>query len=217
MSRGRLILIEGLDRTGKSTQCDILCEKLNGTLMKFPQRETKIGQLINNYLTDKSFKMPDQSIHLLFSANRWEMSEIIQTELNNGRDVILDRYVYSGIAYSSAKHISGMDIDWCYQCDKGLIRPDITVFLTNDSNNDDREGFGEERYENIEFQKVVKLKFYEIFKKLDNLKEGEEAGENGLQIINVTNKNIDEVTGLILERIQPFLNKKYNGNEFMYF
>lgn len=75
MGRGKLILIEGLDRTGKTTQCNILYKKLqpNCKLLKFPERSTRIGGLINEYLTDDSFQLSDQAIHLLFSANRWEI------------------------------------------------------------------------------------------------------------------------------------------------
>jgi dTMP kinase len=47
--------------------------------------------------------MNNQTIHLLFSANRWEESELIVDTLNQGINIICDRYAYSGVAYSNAK------------------------------------------------------------------------------------------------------------------
>ncbi|CAR29263.1 hypothetical protein ZYGR_0Z01850 [Zygosaccharomyces rouxii] len=201
MARGLLILVEGLDRTGKSTQASILLDKLkpNAELVKFPDRTTPIGQLINRYLTDESFQLPDQSIHLLFSANRWELSQSLQNTLLSGKHVIMDRYVYSGIAYSLAKGIDGMDFDWCIQPDKGLIKPDLLFFLSNRDSLDtaSREGFGQERYESLAFQEKVRDQFYRVLERLENYSQGTDS--NRLQMINVTNQSIDQVSITIWE------------------
>lgn len=107
MTRGKLIVFEGLDRAGKSTQCEKLVEDLQNDgvkvrHMRFPgmctlygeivgvgfggngdsvvkgsrltwslDRTTRIGQMINSYLSGES-EQEDHVIHLLFSANRWE-------------------------------------------------------------------------------------------------------------------------------------------------
>lgn len=123
MSRGLFIVVEGLDRTGKSTQCAQLLNYFanagrQATLMKFPglyiarftmfflthiiDRTTNIGQMINSYLQSKT-ELNDKAIHLLFSANRWELSQYIIDTINNGTTIIADRYAYSGVAYSIAK------------------------------------------------------------------------------------------------------------------
>lgn len=199
MTRGLLILVEGLDRTGKSTQVSILSDKLepNADVVKFPERTTPVGQLINKYLTDKSFQLPDQSIHLLFSANRWEFSQKLQKILLSGKHVIMDRYVYSGLAYSLAKGITGMDFNWCLQPDKGLIRPDLLFFLYNTDSLDtvSREGFGEERYESLAFQDKVKEQFLNVLKRLENYPQ--QSTTSRLKMINVTNRSIDEVSKTI--------------------
>ena len=195
IQRGKLILIEGLDRTGKSTQCTILSNKLSQCeLIKFPDRTTSIGKEINSYLTDLKYELPDQSIHLLFSANRWERNEYIKESLKKGKNIVMDRYVYSGVAYSAAKNIPGMDLDWCYSCDKGLVRPDITFFLMNQKSNDNREGFGDERYETNQFQEKVRRQFFSLFDKL-----GDQCDE--VVQIDVTGCSIDEVTNQIWEHI----------------
>ncbi|KAG7810018.1 hypothetical protein KL924_002286 [Ogataea haglerorum] len=188
MTRGVLVCIEGLDRTGKTTQTTRLLEKLDkdgvdATLIKFPERTTPIGRTINTYLTDTAFELSDQSAHLLFSANRWELAEKIRSLLEDGKTVVLDRYVYSGVAYSSAK---GLPFDWCLSPDIGLPKPDIVLFMKfKQEENVTREGFGEERYEVAEFQQKVKTQF-EKFQNEDNWRT-----------IYVDNKSIEEVGEMI--------------------
>ena len=105
MKRGYFIVFEGCDHSGKTTQSKLLSESgifKNVTTMTFPDRTTLIGSMINNYL-QKSTKLNDKAIHLLFSANRWEKESKINELLNNGTTIICDRSSYSGIAYSVAK------------------------------------------------------------------------------------------------------------------
>lgn len=218
MSRGKLILIEGLDRTGKTTQSTILLDRLkpNAALIKFPDRTTPIGNLINRYLVDKEFKLPDQAAHLLFSANRWEVAETIKDLLLQGKHVILDRYVYSGIAYSAAKGIKNMDLNWCLQPDKGLLKPDLTLFLTNDdpTENEIREGFGEERYEVGEFQQKVKEQFFHVFQQV----EGLSSDSSRLKIVNVTNQSIEKVAQDIWELVRAIVSTETEPcNRLLYF
>jgi dTMP kinase len=75
-SRGALVVLEGLDRSGKSSQCSRLvsyleAQGLSAELWRFPDRTTDVGQMISAYLTNAS-QFDDHTIHLLFSANRWE-------------------------------------------------------------------------------------------------------------------------------------------------
>lgn len=75
-SRGALIVLEGLDRSGKTSQSTRLLSYLEGLghsaeLWRFPDRTTSVGQMISSYLSNES-QLDDRTIHLLFSANRWE-------------------------------------------------------------------------------------------------------------------------------------------------
>lgn len=127
--RGALIVLEGCDRSGKSTQCKnlgkitltfitecvfIIC-RLNCYLVEwlllsgkkakyinFPDRTTDCGSLIDKFLTNKQ-EFADETIHLLFSLNRWETKMKMEKLLMDGITLVVDRYSYSGVAYSAAK------------------------------------------------------------------------------------------------------------------
>ncbi|KAK9370777.1 thymidylate kinase-domain-containing protein [Lipomyces kononenkoae] len=168
-NRGMLIVLEGLDRAGKTTQCQLLYEKLTKKLgtdkvrvQKVPDRSTQIGQAINSYLISQTH-LPDQAIHLLFSANRWELRDSILSSLAAGQTLILDRYVPSGVAYSLAKEVPSMTLEWCLAPDLGLPQPDVTIFLDIDPDRAKlqtaRADFGRERYEVSDFQAKVRKNF----------------------------------------------------------
>jgi dTMP kinase len=107
--------------------------------------------MINSYLLNKS-EMDDHSIHLLFSANRWEARTGLLKHLTEGTSVVCDRYAYSGVAFYAAKVKSAtasrendfipgessslkeeeeplLSLDWCKSCDMGLPAPDAVIFL----------------------------------------------------------------------------------------
>lgn len=78
MARGALVVFEGLDKAGKSTQCASVAARLQQAghkvlALRFPDRSTPIGQMIDAYLKGNS-EQEDHVIHLLFSANRWELA-----------------------------------------------------------------------------------------------------------------------------------------------
>jgi len=129
-------------------------------MMRFPDRSTGIGSVINSYLTC-SQELDDRAIHLLFSANRWETEKQIQRSLAAGTNIIIDRYAYSGVAFSAAK--PGLSLDWCKQPDVGLPRPDLVVFMdVTEEVAKQRGGFGEERYEVAEFQRRVRQNYKQL-------------------------------------------------------
>lgn len=190
------MLIQEFHKSGKKAE-----------LVKFPDRTTEIGKLINEYLVNKDFQLPKESIHLLFSANRWEVRDKLLQKLSQNVNLIMDRYYYSGIAYSAA---NGLDFQWCVNPDIGLPKPDLTLFLTfrdneNVSRLSVRENYGEERYEKVEFQLKVKQQFEKFFNKEEQQRV---SGPSTFEIVYVDNKSIKEVQQSILT-----LTKDYIENE----
>ncbi|XP_046402773.1 thymidylate kinase isoform X2 [Ischnura elegans] len=81
--------------------------------------------------------------------------------LLNGTHLVVDRYAFSGVAYSAAK--DGMDMEWCRSPDIGLPRPDLVVYLDLDPKSAaSRIGYGEERYESRKFQEAVRNNFLKL-------------------------------------------------------
>ncbi|KAI5479313.1 thymidylate kinase [Pseudohyphozyma bogoriensis] len=163
-SRGAFIVFEGLDRSGKSTQVKTLVDKLRASGIKardarFPDRTTTTGKMIDSYLRNAT-ELDDRSIHLLFSANRWELAEGILKDLREGTTIVCDRYGFSGIAFSAVK---GLSYEWCQSPDVGLPQPDLVLFLDiSPAAAAARGGYGGERYENSETQKRVREVFGRI-------------------------------------------------------
>ncbi|XP_057492166.1 thymidylate kinase-like [Actinidia eriantha] len=156
-SRGALIVLEGLDRSGKTSQSSRLLSYLEGLghsveSWRFPDRNTGVGQMISSYLANES-QLDDHTIHLLFSANRWEKRSLMETKLRSGTTLIVDRYSISGVAFSSAK---GLDMEWCKAPEIGLLAPDLVLYLDIPPEKAaERGGYGGERYEQLEFQRKV--------------------------------------------------------------
>ncbi|KAJ1889442.1 hypothetical protein LPJ66_008030 [Kickxella alabastrina] len=199
MTRGLFILFEGCDRSGKTTQSTRLVQALNDSgiktkLLKFPDRTTAIGKMIDGYLTQNT-KLSDQAIHLMFSANRWEAMEQMQADLESGITLVVDRYAYSGVAFSAAKKL---DFKWCKAPDVGLLAPDRVFFM--DIHPDDaakRAGYGEEIYERREFQIEVRVKFFTMMDKAWSIVDA--------------NKDMDEIHRQILFLTKKAIQKQEEG------
>ena len=192
--RGALIVVEGLDRVGKTTQVACLVERLqraghSAERIKFPglplpsaiprplcassdtpmaDRSTRTGQQINAYLTSfdpTSSQHSDHVIHLLFATNRWEALPALEARLAAGTTLVVDRYSFSGAAYSAAKGVAHLDLDWAWNPEVGLPKPDVVVFLAAKERAavEGREGWGEERYERREMQERVRECFEELW------------------------------------------------------
>ena len=191
--KGLFVVFEGCDKSGKTTQSKLLAKSLsNSVRYAFPDRETPVGQILDKYLS-KETELSARVSHLLFSANRWELTEKIQELLNNGVNVILDRYFYSGIVYTLIKDPT-LDIAWVKYPDSGLPLPDL-VFYINKTYSSKRDP---ERYETDLFQSKVRAMFEEM------------AVENNW--VNIDgNKTSKDIQRDILEVVEKFLKRQKNG------
>lgn len=114
--------------------------------------------------------------------------------LKEGQVIICDRYAYSGVAYSSAK---GLDIEWCKEADRGILKPDLVIFLNiNLENNSSREGYGDEIYEKLEFQYKVK----EVY---DTLWDDNWISINANQTIESVQADIQREVSALLDKSLP--------------
>ncbi len=140
-----LVVLEGLDGAGKSTQVRKLrnyLESLTKNLkyIHFPRYDAPVyGSLISRFLRgdfgDNDSVHP-QLVALLFAEDRHEAGPKIKASLIKGETVLLDRYVYSNIAYQCAKLNNQAEADelreWIIKTEYGdfeLPRPDLNIFL----------------------------------------------------------------------------------------
>jgi dTMP kinase len=134
-TRGKIIVIEGTDKAGKGSQSRMLAETLKASgkvcvILDFPDYMTSIGMEIKAFLEGKRDYLPEVK-HLLFSANRWEKKKEIESMLENGTIIVMNRYWQSNLVYGVA---NGMDTNWLLGLDKGLPKEDIVlVILVNPS------------------------------------------------------------------------------------
>ena len=188
--RGLMIVFEGLDRCGKSTQAKKLKSffetiSQKAEVISFPDRSTESGKILDLFLKQKK-NLKLRASHLLFSFNRWEKAEDIISKLYNGVNIILDRYAFSGVAYSIAK---GESVEWCLYPDQGLPRPDIVFQLDTDLDKIKiRDKFGEERHDNVEFLIKVKQAYcnfhnYSYWNILDASNDVDEIHNNIIKLI----------------------------------
>jgi len=154
---GFFVVIEGIDRAGKTTQTKLLVETLRErgltVVHESLNRTTSVGKLLDEYLRG-TVQLSDCAAHLLFSAVRWEAAPRLQAALAAGHVVVADRYSPSGAAYTYAKGVASLS--WCTACDDGLPEPDIVIQLQLDPSEAATRGeYGGERYETGDFQRKV--------------------------------------------------------------
>jgi dTMP kinase len=128
--KGKIIVLEGIDKAGKTTQSRMLQEALKAlgkvcVVMDFPDYTTAIGMEIRAFL-DGRRDYPAEAKHLLFSANRWEKKKEIESMVENGTIVVMNRYWQSNLIYGVA---NGMDISWLLRLDKGLPKEDLVIVI----------------------------------------------------------------------------------------
>ena len=143
--KNMLVVLEGLDGAGKSTQVRKLrnyLESLFGSIeyIHFPRYDAPVyGDLISRFLRgdfgDNETVHP-QLVALLFAEDRHGASPQMKHVLSSGGTVLLDRYVYSNIAYQCAKVKDETEAetlrDWIFNTEYGnfgLPVPDLNIFL----------------------------------------------------------------------------------------
>ncbi len=128
---GLLICIEGLDKSGKTTQSLLLVNALKSrgfeAVYTTEPSAGEIGRFIQRYVLRRKQRVPASVEALLFAADRIDHVEReIKPMLKDGKMVVSDRYVYSSIAYQGA---AGLDIEWIKEINKMALKPDLAIYI----------------------------------------------------------------------------------------
>lgn len=189
-----LIVIEGLDGAGKSTQVNMLKEYLKQRnypfrYLHFPRTEGSLfGDLVARFLRGEfgdNNKVNPYLVALIYAEDRQDARRLLLDWLDQGNIVLLDRYVYSNVAYQCAKLEDQQEKDrlrkWILELEFGyydLPRPALNVFLdvpfiftskklTESRSGKEREylqGMRDIHEEDLDFQKKVR----EVYLSLSN-------------------------------------------------
>ncbi|HEX6378643.1 MAG TPA: dTMP kinase [Nitrososphaeraceae archaeon] len=127
MPKGKIIVFEGIDKAGKTTQAKLLEKELGSKCVRidFPDYTTPVGKEIKQFLDGKT-NYPDEVKMMLLSANRWEKKGEIEKMVGKGTTVIMNRYYQSNLVYGISK---GLKLDWLLSLDKGLPKADLVIVI----------------------------------------------------------------------------------------
>ena len=98
------VTLEGIDRSGKTTQAALLAEALGPeTLLLREPGGTDVAERIRELLKDPGIELDPRAELLLFCAARAELcARVVRPALEDGRDVVCDRFIDSTVAYQGA-------------------------------------------------------------------------------------------------------------------
>lgn len=134
MARGKFIVLEGIEGSGKSTQAKLLYEALlqrgEKCILTFEPTDSQIGKMIRELLKAGN-KMDIRTLQLLFVADRSEHIEnLVKPKLEEGYTVITDRYAPSTIAYGASfgKKL-GLKMSYLLNIHKPFLKPDMVMLI----------------------------------------------------------------------------------------
>lgn len=219
MTKGSLIVISGSDGAGKKTQTNRLCNLIADhhypiLQLQFPMYNSPTGKVIQDYLSERFGKLDEikpEAAAMWFAADRLSFKGAIETSLNKGLNLILDRYTPDNLAHQGCRYKDEervKTIMWIQQLEYGLCglpKPDLTLCLQLPTNLSveavNARGNKKDMHEsNMEYLTEVEKTFlllkdleknYQIF---DCMRDGKRLSE-------------EEVTEGLWKLIQPVLKK----------
>jgi dTMP kinase len=224
MSQGKLVVLTGLDGSGKSSQCDLIKKYFKKNKYKyihlhFPMyNHNEASDVISSYLRGEYGNINE--VNPIFVANMYAMDRFLylpelQKHLIENDVVLLDRYVFCNMAYQGAKYDTEIQSqimrDWINEFEFGFLElpyPDLNIFFDVpidiiEKRLDEKRGGEDRRYlkgksdiheMDIEFQKKVR----ENYLKLKNYQNFEIIETNDLNPKDIFKKYEELLNKLML-------------------
>ena len=173
MNKGKFIVFEGIDGSGKGTQINILVEEMKRQGRTVYQTAEPTNSVTGGILRDALGGFTDRNAYemsAMFLLDRifHNSNKIngIKQFLEKGVDVVCDRYYYSSFAYQGIDADLKWVMDMNLNC-KEILKPDLCIFLDIDSKSSD-ERISKNRleraiYEEKSVQEKVRKRFLEVF------------------------------------------------------
>lgn len=161
MTRGSLIVLEGLDGTGKSTQLPRLAERLatcgHRVLRTAEPYDCAPGRRIREIAKSGAAVAPEQELALFLEQRRLHVRECIEPALARGEVVLSDRYFLSTVAYQGARGHSAQEI--LARSESEFPIPDLVLLLELPADRGlervRRRGLSEPAFEQREYLEAV--------------------------------------------------------------
>ena len=191
----QFIVLEGLDGAGKSTQIELLKNYLSRKYiqykyMHFPRTDTPTiyGEMVANFLKGDYGKIDDVNpylVALLYAGDRNDAKEMLNHWLDQGYLLVVDRYVYSNMAFQGAKFKDPAEKQglkkWIHRLEyeyHKIPKPTLSIFLhmnfefvrqklQDARKGDDRkylDGKEDIHESNLEFQEKVEAEYMQLIK-----------------------------------------------------
>lgn len=199
MKKGVLIVFEGIDGSGKSTQAKILKRRLkkkgfDAVLFREPSKG-RWGRKIREKALLPDSLTPEEELWLFLRDRKDNVSRVVKPALKQKKIVILDRYYFSTMAYQGAR---GIDVERIRRTNERFApRPDLVFILDVDPKS------GLERIEG-------RKKKYRLFEREDYLQKVRKIflGLKGRKFIHLDGqKPIEETSREILRLTLRYLKK----------
>lgn len=166
MARGSLIVFEGLDGCGKSTQLDLLyewlCERGVDCVKTREPTDGEWGRRIREMARSGERVTPEEELAWFVEDRREHVREVIEPALARGAFVLSDRYWLSSVAYQGARGLDAAAIQRASEAE--FPDPDLAIIFEVSPEEgiarvNARGGVGEPVFEEVEFQRRVKKVF----------------------------------------------------------
>ena len=177
MNKGKFIIFEGIDASGKSTQIRMLehylKEKGVPVYLTREPTDSPFGALAHQCMTGR-IDSDEKAIAAVMAADRldhiYNKTNGLLDKINAGITVISDRYYFSSYAYQGAH----LDMDWVIELNRlsaEALRPDVNIFIDIDAQTSMNrlQGRGDlERYEKLDKQLKVREQYFAAFDRMKN-------------------------------------------------
>ncbi len=178
ITKGKFIVFEGTDGSGKSTQMRLLSDYLRarGVACALTHEPTTspFGMLLRDCMGGRT-ETSEYAIAAMFAADRLDHIENpvsgMKKQLSEGVTVLCDRYYFSSFAYNGGI----VPLGWVEELNRPameLLRPDLVVYLDLNPEEGMRRiarRSERERYETLERQRKTREKYFEVFEKYKDL------------------------------------------------
>lgn len=200
MILNNFVVFEGIDGAGTSTQLKILQERPESSKIDFSAEPTGLetGKFLRSVLGGK-ISLDPRTTAYLFAADRAEHvygSQGIENSLKNGKAVIIDRYIFSSLAYQGVS--CGRELP--RMLNKDFPLPQILFFFDIDPEKSlarIKSRGVTEIYENNEYLKNTRKQYLDVIEEYKNL---ESAREMNIVLIDAT-QSVEEISKIVWSHI----------------